>query len=80
MIENPMIHLEAPIFEGSLRDLGSKKCAIMENMDSRFGETHTYKLRTAETVYASIRDIYYPELSYLHNKIVEVIRNHVKPS
>ncbi len=42
--------------------------------------THTYKLRTAETVYASIRDIYYPELSYLHNKIAEVIRNHVKPS
>ncbi|XID92556.1 HI0074 family nucleotidyltransferase substrate-binding subunit [Paenibacillaceae bacterium WGS1546] len=39
--------------------------------------THTYKLRTAEAVYVAIRDVYYPELCYLHGKIAEVIRNHV---
>jgi nucleotidyltransferase substrate binding protein (TIGR01987 family) len=42
--------------------------------------SHTYKERTAEAVYKSIRDIYYVDLKYLHSSITEVIRKNVRSS
>jgi nucleotidyltransferase substrate binding protein (TIGR01987 family) len=42
--------------------------------------THTYKKRTAEVVYKTICDVYYPELQFLHQSIAEVIRKNVRSS
>lgn len=39
--------------------------------------THTYKERTAESVYETICKKYYPALNSLHQSLNEVVRNHV---
>lgn len=39
--------------------------------------THTYKERTAESVYESICHSYFPALSHLHQSLNEVIRKYV---
>ncbi len=42
--------------------------------------TEWYKERTAEAVYMAVRNVYYPDLSYLHASITEVIRRNVRSS